>query len=74
METARAEAAAERERGSNALAEHKARAEAELHEQLESAQRRFDENNKLLKDEVQRLREEITALQQALEIVGVVAE
>jgi prefoldin subunit 5 len=45
-----------------------------LNEQLDSAQRRFDENNKFLKDEVERLRGEIKALQQALEIVGVVAE
>lgn len=65
-ESARAEAA-----------EEKARAEAERQkwqEQLDASQRHFDENNRSAQSEVERLREELTALQEALEIVGVVAE
>jgi predicted nuclease with TOPRIM domain len=77
VEAARADAAAERERNTNTLEQEKARAEAERRiwqEQLEAAQRRFDEKNNSLQGEVERLREETTALQEALEIVGVVGE
>jgi chromosome segregation ATPase len=71
------EAATEVERIKNVLAEEQTRAEADRQKwlaQLDAAQRRFDENDRSLQSEVDRLREEVTALQQALEIVGVVGE
>jgi chromosome segregation ATPase len=76
VDRARAETA-ERERSNNALELEKARAEAERQmwqEQLEAAQRHFDEQTACLESEIEQLREEATAVQQALEIVGLAAE
>lgn len=58
-------------------AEEKGRAEAERQkwrEQLDAAQRQLDENKQSSQSEVERLRDEVTALHEALAIVGVIAE